>query len=347
MHGQKRVMVTGGTGFLGSFLCERLLREGNDVLCVDNYYTGSRDNVLHLLDDPRFEILRHDITFPLYVEVDEIYNLACPASPVHYQFDPVQTVKTNVHGAINMLGLAKRTKAKIFQASTSEVYGDPAVHPQPEEYRGSVNPIGPRACYDEGKRCAETLFFDYHRQYGVEIRVARIFNTYGPRMQTNDGRVVSNFIVQALQNEPITIFGSGTQTRSFCYVDDLIDGFIRLMGAPAGVTGPINLGNPGEFQVRELAEMVVEMTGSKSGIVFKDLPVDDPTQRKPDISRATQQLGWQPKVNLREGLERTIAYFEWKLSGGVRNRLSAKSSQEAYPHLASANVELTAPEAIR
>ncbi|TBY02826.1 UDP-glucuronic acid decarboxylase family protein [Rhizobium laguerreae] len=347
MHGQKRVMVTGGTGFLGSFLCERLLREGNDVLCVDNYYTGSRDNVLHLLDDPRFEILRHDITFPLYVEVDEIYNLACPASPVHYQFDPVQTVKTNVHGAINMLGLAKRTKAKIFQASTSEVYGDPAVHPQPEEYRGSVSPIGPRACYDEGKRCAETLFFDYHRQYGVEIRVARIFNTYGPRMQTNDGRVVSNFIVQALRNEPITIFGNGRQTRSFCYVDDLIDGFIRLMAAPAGVTGPINLGNPGEFQVRELAEMVIEMTGSKSGIVFKDLPVDDPTQRKPDISRATQQLGWQPKVDLREGLERTIAYFEWKLSGGVKNRLSVKSSQEAYPHLASANVELTAPEAIR
>ena len=284
MHGQKRIMVTGGTGFLGSFLCERLLREGNDVLCVDNYYTGSRENVLHLLDDPRFEILRHDITFPLYVEVDEIYNLACPASPVHYQFDPVQTVKTNVHGAINMLGLAKRTKAKIFQASTSEVYGDPAVHPQTEDYRGSVNPIGPRACYDEGKRCAETLFFDYHRQYGVEIRVARIFNTYGPRMQTNDGRVVSNFIVQALRGEPITIFGNGTQTRSFCYVDDLIDGFIRLMGAPTGVTGPINLGNPGEFQILELAEMVTEMTGSKSGIVLKPLPADDPTQRK--IGRA-------------------------------------------------------------
>ncbi|ABC90163.1 probable dTDP-glucose 4,6-dehydratase protein [Rhizobium etli CFN 42] len=347
MHGQKRIMVTGGTGFLGSFLCERLLREGNDVLCVDNFYTGSRDNVLHLLDDPRFEILRHDITFPLYVEIDEIYNLACPASPVHYQHDPVQTVKTNVHGAINMLGLAKRTKAKIFQASTSEVYGDPAVHPQPEEYRGSVSPIGPRACYDEGKRCAETLFFDYHRQYGVEIRVARIFNTYGPRMQTNDGRVVSNFIVQALRNEPITIFGDGRQTRSFCYVDDLIDGFIRLMAAPAGVTGPINLGNPGEFQVRELAEMVIEMTGSKSGIVFKALPIDDPTQRKPDISRATQQLGWQPKVNLREGLERTIAYFEWKLSGGVNNRFSLKSRQGPYPHLASPGVELNAPEAIR
>ncbi len=347
MHGQRRIMVTGGTGFLGSFLCERLLREGNDVLCVDNYYTGSRENVLHLLDDPRFEILRHDITFPLYVEVDEIYNLACPASPVHYQFDPVQTVKTNVHGAINMLGLAKRTKAKIFQASTSEVYGDPAVHPQTEDYRGSVNPIGPRACYDEGKRCAETLFFDYHRQYGVEIRVARIFNTYGPRMQTNDGRVVSNFIVQALRGEPITIFGNGTQTRSFCYVDDLIEGFIRLMGAPTGVTGPINLGNPGEFQVRELAEMVIEMTGSKSGIVFKPLPADDPTQRKPDISRARQELGWQPKVNLREGLERTIAYFEWKLSGGGRNMFGANSSHEAYPHPLSPNVGLPSSEATR
>ncbi|MBB3657690.1 UDP-glucuronate decarboxylase [Rhizobium sp. BK650] len=347
MHGQKRIMVTGGTGFLGSFLCERLLREGNDVLAVDNYYTGSRDNVLHLLDDPRFEILRHDITFPLYVEVDEIYNLACPASPVHYQVDPVQTVKTNVHGAINMLGLAKRTKAKIFQASTSEVYGDPAVHPQPEEYRGSVNPIGPRACYDEGKRCAETLFFDYHRQYGVEIRVARIFNTYGPRMQTNDGRVVSNFIVQALRNEPITIFGSGTQTRSFCYVDDLIEGFIRLMGAPASVTGPINLGNPGEFQVRELAEMVVEMTGSKSDIVFKPLPIDDPTQRKPDISRAKQELGWQPTVSLREGLERTIAYFEWKLSGGSRNMPGVRSRQPAYAHLAVSAVGLPVSEATR
>lgn len=347
MHGHKRVMVTGGAGFLGSFLCERLLKEGNDVLCVDNYYTGSRENVLHLLDDPHFEVLRHDVTFPLYVEIDEIYNLACPASPVHYQFDPVQTVKTNVHGAINMLGLAKRTKAKILQASTSEVYGDPAVHPQPEEYRGSVNPIGPRACYDEGKRCAETLFFDYHRQYGVGIRVARIFNTYGPRMHPNDGRVVSNFIVQALRNEPITIFGNGTQTRSFCYVDDLIDGFIRLMAAPAEVTGPVNLGNPGEFQVRELAEMVIEMTGSKSGIVFKPLPADDPAQRKPDISRAKQELGWQPKVSLREGLEKTIAYFEWALSGGARNMLGAKSAQEAYPHLFSSAASLTAPEATR
>ncbi|MDV4166254.1 UDP-glucuronic acid decarboxylase family protein [Rhizobium leguminosarum] len=346
MYGQKRIMVTGGTGFLGSFLCERLLREGNDVLCVDNYYTGSRDNVLHLLDDPRFEVLRHDITFPLYVEVDEIYNLACPASPVHYQHDPVQTVKTNVHGAINMLGLAKRTRAKIFQASTSEVYGDPAVHPQPEEYRGSVNPIGPRACYDEGKRCAETLFFDYHRQYGVEIRVARIFNTYGPRMQTNDGRVVSNFIVQALQNEPITIFGNGTQTRSFCYVDDLIEGFIRLMGTPTGVTGPINLGNPGEFQVRELAEMVIEMTGSKSSIVYKPLPIDDPTQRKPDISRAKQELGWQPTVNLRQGLEKTIAYFEWKLSGGAKSTPGVQSSRTAYTHLPTPAVGLPVQEAV-
>ncbi|MBL0373808.1 SDR family oxidoreductase [Rhizobium sp. KVB221] len=340
MHGHKRVMVTGGAGFLGSFLCERLLREGNDVLCVDNYYTGSRDNVMQLLDDPHFEIIRHDITFPLYVEIDEIYNLACPASPVHYQVDPVQTVKTNVHGAINMLGLAKRTRAKIFQASTSEVYGDPAVHPQPEEYRGSVNPIGPRACYDEGKRCAETLFFDYHRQYGVDIRVARIFNTYGPRMHPNDGRVVSNFIVQSLRNEPITIFGNGTQTRSFCYVDDLIDGFIRLMGAPSGVTGPINLGNPGEFQVGELAEMVIEMTGSRSGIVFKPLPADDPTQRKPDISRAKHELGWQPTVGLREGLAKTIAYFEWALSGGVRNLINARSTQAPYPHVTASNLGL-------
>jgi len=340
-------MVTGGAGFLGSFLCERLLREGNDVLCVDNYYTGSRENVLHLLDDPHFEVLRHDVTFPLYVETDEIYNLACPASPVHYQFDPVQTVKTNVHGAINMLGLAKRTKAKILQASTSEVYGDPAVHPQPEEYRGSVNPIGPRACYDEGKRCAETLFFDYHRQYGVGIRVARIFNTYGPRMHPNDGRVVSNFIVQALRNEPVTIFGNGTQTRSFCYVDDLIDGLIRLMGASAEVTGPINLGNPGEFQVRELAEMVIEMTGSRSEIVFKPLPTDDPTQRKPDISRARQELGWQPRVSLREGLEKTIAYFEWALSGGARNMPGTRTTQEAYPHLLPSTAGFAASEGAR
>ncbi|SFA77267.1 UDP-glucuronate decarboxylase [Rhizobium sp. NFR07] len=346
MHAYKRVMVTGGAGFLGSFLCEKLLAEGNDVLCVDNYYTGSRSNVLHLLDDPHFEIIRHDVTFPLYVEVDEIYNLACPASPVHYQLDPVQTVKTNVHGAINMLGLAKRTGAKILQTSTSEVYGDPTVHPQPEGYRGSVNPIGPRACYDEGKRCAETLFFDYHRQYGVEIRVARIFNTYGPRMHPNDGRVVSNFIVQALRNEPITIFGNGTQTRSFCYVDDLIDGLMRLMGAPNGVTGPINLGNPGEFQIRELAEMVVEMTGSRSEIVFHPLPVDDPTQRKPDISRAKQDLGWQPAISLREGLEKTIAYFEWALSdAGGKSRPSIP--QAAYPHRASSNADVIVPEVVR
>jgi UDP-glucuronate decarboxylase len=333
MHGRKRILVTGGAGFLGSFLCERLLKEGNDVLCADNYYTGSRDNILHLLDDPRFEVLRHDITFPLYVEVDEIYNLACPASPVHYQFDPVQTVKTNVHGAINVLGLAKRTKAKIFQASTSEVYGDPAVHPQPEGYRGSVNTTGPRACYDEGKRCAETLFFDYHRQYGVNIRLARIFNTYGPRMHPNDGRVVSNFIVQALRNEPITIFGDGRQTRSFCYVEDLIEGFLKLMAAPDSLTGPINLGNPGEFQMLELAEMVIALTGSASHIVRKPLPADDPTRRKPDISRAKEELGWQPTVSLAEGLEKTIAYFEWKLSGGTpdpRGRAAADASP--YPH---------------
>lgn len=326
MSGRKRILVTGGAGFLGSFLCERLLKEGNDVLCADNYYTGSRDNILHLLDDPRFEVLRHDITFPLYVEVDQIYNLACPASPVHYQFDPVQTVKTNVHGAINMLGLAKRTKARIFQASTSEVYGDPAVHPQTEDYRGCVNTTGPRACYDEGKRCAETLFFDYHRQYGVEIRIARIFNTYGPRMHPNDGRVVSNFIVQALRNEPITLFGDGRQTRSFCYVEDLIEGFLKLMAAPHGVTGPINLGNPGEFQMLELAQMVIELTGSASRIVNKPLPADDPARRKPDISRAKEELGWQPVVSLREGLEKTIAYFDWKLSGaGSREPMLAKT----------------------
>ena len=313
---RKRVLVTGGAGFLGSFLCERLLASGHDVLCVDNFFTGSRENVLHLLEDHRFELMRHDVTFPLYVEVDEIYNLACPASPTHYQFDPVATVKTNVHGAINMLGLAKRTRARIFQASTSEVYGDPAVHPQVEDYRGSVNPIGPRACYDEGKRCAETLFFDYHRQYGVDIRVARIFNTYGPRMHPNDGRVVSNFIVQALRGEPVTLYGEGTQTRSFCFVDDLIEGFVRLM-ALEGETGPINLGNPVEFQVRELAETVIELTGSSSRLVFKPLPKDDPLQRRPDISRAREMLGWQPTVPLREGLARTITYFESLLSGSA------------------------------
>jgi UDP-glucuronate decarboxylase len=308
MFARKRILVTGGAGFLGSFLCERLLTEGHDVLCVDNYFTGSRDNIQHLMDSPRFEVMRHDVTFPLYVEVDEIYNLACPASPVHYQFDPVQTVKTSVHGAINMLGLAKRTKAKIFQASTSEVYGDPMVHPQTEDYWGHVNPIGPRACYDEGKRCAETLFFDYHRQFGLDIRIARIFNTYGPRMHPKDGRVVSNFIIQALQGQPITIYGDGSQTRSFCYVDDLVEGFVRLMASE--VTGPVNLGNPGEFTIRELAEMIVEMTGSRSEIVLRPLPQDDPMQRRPDISRAKQDLGWEPTIALRDGLARTIAYFE-------------------------------------
>ena len=311
---RQRILVTGGAGFLGSFLCQRLLGDGHDVLCVDNYFTGSRDNVLHLMDDPRFELLRHDVTFPLYVEVDQVYNLACPASPIHYQFDPVQTVKTNVHGAINMLGLAKRTRARIFQASTSEVYGDPSLHPQPEHYRGNVNPIGPRACYDEGKRCAETLFFDYHRQYGIDIRVARIFNTYGPRMHPNDGRVVSNFIVQALKNEPVTLYGDGSQTRSFCYVEDLIEGFVRLMAAPMDPVVPVNLGNPGEFTVRQLAEMVIELTGSRSKLVFLPLPADDPVQRRPDITKAREMLGWEPKVQLREGLARTIEYFSSNLS---------------------------------
>jgi UDP-glucuronate decarboxylase len=311
---RKRILVTGGAGFLGSHLCERLLREGADVLCVDNFFTGTKDNVAHLLDNPNFELLRHDVTFPLYVEVDEIYNLACPASPIHYQHDPVQTTKTSVHGAINMLGLAKRLKAKVFQASTSEVYGDPEVHPQTEDYRGNVNPIGPRACYDEGKRCAETLFFDYYRQHNLRIRVARIFNTYGPRMHPNDGRVVSNFVVQALRGEPITIFGEGKQTRAFCYVDDLIDGFIRLMAAPDDLTGPVNLGNPGEFTIRQLAEMVIEQTGSKSKLVFQPLPADDPQQRRPNIKLAQDRLGWQPKVPLAEGLKKTIAYFDGLLA---------------------------------
>ncbi|HYC02755.1 MAG TPA: UDP-glucuronic acid decarboxylase family protein [Azospirillaceae bacterium] len=306
---RKRVLVTGGAGFLGSHLCERLLAEGCDVLCVDNFFTGTKDNVAHLMGSPHFELMRHDVTFPLYVEVDEIYNLACPASPIHYQHDPVQTTKTSVHGAINMLGLAKRVRAKIFQASTSEVYGDPSVHPQPETYRGNVNPIGPRACYDEGKRCAETLFFDYHRQHNLNIRVARIFNTYGPRMHPNDGRVVSNFIVQALKGENITIYGDGSQTRSFCFVDDLIEGFIRLMAAPDDVTGPINIGNPGEFTILELAEAVVRLTNSSSRFDFRPLPVDDPLQRKPDIARARDLLGWQPTIPLEEGLKRAIAYF--------------------------------------
>ncbi len=307
---KKRVLVTGGAGFLGSHLCERLLAAGHDVLSVDNYFTGRKGNIAHLLGDPNFEAMRHDICFPLYVEVDEIYNLACPASPIHYQFDPVQTTKTSVSGAINMLGLAKRVRARIFQASTSEVYGDPFVHPQREEYRGNVNPIGPRACYDEGKRCAETLFFDYHRQHKLRIRVARIFNTYGPRMHPNDGRVVSNFIVQALKGEPITIYGEGTQTRAFCYVDDLIEGFIRLMAASDDVTGPINLGNPVETTVGQLAEKIIAMTGSSSKIERKPLPVDDPVQRCPDISRARDLLEWQPTVPLEVGLERTIVYFD-------------------------------------
>jgi UDP-glucuronate decarboxylase len=306
----KRVLVTGGAGFLGSHLCERLLRDGCDVLCVDNYFTGRRDNVRHLLDDPHFEALRHDITFPLYVEVDEIYNLACPASPVHYQFDPVQTTKTSVMGAINMLGLAKRTKARILQASTSEVYGDPEVHPQTEEYRGRVNPWGPRACYDEGKRCAETLFFDYRRQHGLGIKVARIFNTYGPRMHPNDGRVVSNFIVQALERKPLTVFGDGSQTRAFCYVDDLIDGLVRLMSSPDGVTGPVNLGNPVEVPVGDLARRILRLTGSTAEVVFRPLPEDDPVQRCPDITKARELLAWQPRVELDDGLRRTIAYFK-------------------------------------
>jgi UDP-glucuronate decarboxylase len=317
---KKRVLITGGAGFLGSHLSERLLAEGNDVLCVDNFFTGRKGNIAHLLPNPNFESMRHDICFPLYVEVDEIYNLACPASPIHYQFDPVQTTKTSVSGAINMLGLAKRVRAKIFQSSTSEVYGDPIVHPQREDYRGNVNPVGPRACYDEGKRCAETLFFDYHRQHKLKIRVARIFNTYGPRMHPNDGRVVSNFIVQALKGEPLSIYGEGTQTRAFCYVDDLIEGFLRLMAAPDDVTGPINLGNPVETTVRELAEKIIAMTGSRSRIERKPLPVDDPVQRCPDISRARDVLDWEPRVPLETGLERTIAYFDRLLSEAGENK---------------------------
>ncbi len=305
----KRILVTGGAGFLGSHLCERLLDQGHDVLCVDNYFTGRRTNVAHLIGNPRFEVMRHDVTFPLYVEVDEIYNLACPASPIHYQHDPVQTTKTSVHGAINMLGLAKRLRAKILQASTSEVYGDPVVHPQTEDYWGNVNPIGFRSCYDEGKRCAETLFFDYHRQHGLRIKVARIFNTYGPRMHPQDGRVVSNFINQALAGEPITIYGAGSQTRSFCFVSDLIDGLIRLMETGDDVTGPVNIGNPVEMTIRELAEAVIGMTGSRSVLVKEPLPHDDPTQRKPDITLARQVLGWEPRVDLKQGLSATIAYF--------------------------------------
>jgi UDP-glucuronate decarboxylase len=318
MNGQnKRVLVTGGAGFLGSHLCERLLAQGAEVLCVDNFFTGRRSNVAHLLGNPQFELLRHDVTFPLYVEVDEIYNLACPASPIHYQLDPVQTTKTSVHGAINMLGLAKRVRATIFQASTSEVYGDPSVHPQPESYWGHVNPIGPRSCYDEGKRCAETLFFDYHRQHGLKIKVARIFNTYGPRMHPQDGRVVSNFIVQALQGRPITIYGDGVQTRSFCYVDDLIDGFVRLMATDSSVTGPVNLGNPTEFTIRQLADVIRDVVGTAVPIVELPLPTDDPRQRKPDITQARKLIDWEPAIQLRQGIEATVAYFDRLLSAKI------------------------------
>ena len=310
----RRILVTGGAGFLGSHLCERLLNRGDEVICIDNYFTGRRVNIHSILSNPRFEAIRHDVTLPLFIEVDEIYNLACPASPVHYQFDPVATTKVSVHGAINMLGLAKRTKARIFQASTSEVYGDPEVHPQTEDYRGNVNPIGPRACYDEGKRCAETLFFDYHRQHGVDIKVARIFNTYGPRMSPDDGRVVSNFVLQALRGEPITIYGDGMQTRSFCYVDDLVEGFMRLMDSDPDFTGPVNLGNPTEFKIIELAEKVIELTGSRSELIRKPLPVDDPKQRQPDITLARRVLDWEPKIPLGEGLLKTITYFDKLLS---------------------------------
>jgi len=310
MHLSKRVMVTGGSGFLGSHLCECLLSKGFEVICVDNFFTGAKQNIRHLFDHPSFEFIRHDITFPLYIEVDEIYNLACPASPIHYQFDPVQTTKTSVHGAINMLGLAKRVKAKILQASTSEVYGDPEIHPQPETYWGRVNPIGLRSCYDEGKRCAETLFFDYFRQHQLKIKVARIFNTYGPRMHPNDGRVVSNFILQALKGDPITIYGDGSQTRSFCYVDDLVDGLMCMMDSKDDITGPINLGNPDEFSILQLAEKIVELTGAKSTIIYKPLPNDDPKQRKPDISLAKAELKWTPKIALEEGLKMTIGYFQ-------------------------------------
>lgn len=313
MSKRKRILVTGGAGFLGSHLCQRLLKDGHEVLCVDNFFTGTRDNIIGLMENPHFELQRHDVTFPLYVEVDEIYNLACPASPIHYQSDPVQTTKTSVHGAINMLGLAKRVGAKIFQASTSEIYGDPEIHPQPESYRGSVSTTGPRACYDEGKRCAETLFFDYLRQHNLAIKVARIFNTYGPRMLPDDGRVVSNFIVQALKGDPITIYGTGEQTRSFCYVDDLIDGFVRLMDADNTVTGPMNLGNPNEFTIRQLAETVLKLTNSSSTLIEEPLPEDDPTQRCPDISFAGETLDWKPTIELEEGLERTIAYFRTAL----------------------------------
>lgn len=309
MTARKTILITGGAGFIGSHLCRRLIEEKNNVICLDNYFTGRKDNISELIKHPNFELMRHDVTFPLYVEVDEIYNLACPASPIHYQYDPVQTTKTSVHGAINMLGLAKRTGAKIFQASTSEIYGDPTVHPQIEDYKGNVNPIGPRACYDEGKRCAETLFFDYYRQHHVNIRVARIFNTYGPRMRLDDGRVISNFIVQALRSEPITIYGAGTQTRSFCFIDDLIDAFISLMGTSDDITGPMNLGNPEEFTIKQLAEIIIEMTGSQSELVYSEMPEDDPLQRCPDINLASSILDWNPTTKLKDGLEKTVSYF--------------------------------------
>lgn len=309
MTARKTILITGGAGFIGSHLCRRLIEEKNNVICLDNYFTGRKDNISELIKHPNFELMRHDVTFPLYVEVDEIYNLACPASPIHYQYDPVQTTKTSVHGAINMLGLAKRTGAKIFQASTSEIYGDPTVHPQIEDYKGNVNPIGPRACYDEGKRCAETLFFDYYRQHHVNIRVARIFNTYGPRMRLDDGRVISNFIVQALRSEPITIYGAGTQTRSFCFIDDLIDAFISLMGTSDDITGPMNLGNPEEFTIKQLAETIIEMTGSQSELVYSEMPEDDPLQRCPDINLANSILDWNPTTKLKDGLEKTVSYF--------------------------------------
>ena len=318
MHLRKRVLVTGGAGFLGSFLCERLLKDNCDVICVDNFYTGTKRNIVHLLSNPYFELQRHDITFPLYLEVDQIYNLACPASPIHYQNDPVQTTKVNVHGSINMLGLAKRVKATILQASTSEVYGDPTVHPQTEEYWGNVNTIGLRSCYDEGKRCAETLFFDYHRQHGLKIKVARIFNTYGPRMHPNDGRVISNFIMQALTGSDITVYGDGKQTRSFCYVDDLVDALVRVMNSPEGFTGPVNIGNPGEYTILELAEKIIDLTGAKSNIVFKPLPQDDPLQRQPDITLAERQLDWRPSTDLDKGLQKTVAYFKDLIANGER-----------------------------
>lgn len=318
MHLRKRILVTGGAGFVGSHLCDRLLADGHEVLCVDNYFTGARSNIEHLLDNRRFELIRHDITFPLYVEVDEIWNLACPASPIHYQHDPVQTIKTCVHGAINMLGLAKRVGARIFQASTSEVYGDPSVHPQTEDYWGNVDPIGLRSCYDEGKRCAEALFFAYHRQNGLDIRVARLFNTYGPRMHPNDGRVVSNFIMQALHGKPITLYGDGSQTRSFCYVDDLVECMVRFMNTQEELTGPVNMGNPSEFTIRELAQTVIDLTGSTSPLVFQPLPSGDPKQRRPDISLVREKLGWEPHIQLREGLQRTIGYFECLLRGSTQ-----------------------------